>query len=1215
MEKGIVPIGNLYLDTDTDPKLNKGSDYILNTIVTSDGRKAVSINCKGNYNIYNPISHDNSAYLLGWCSDHARNRLIMFLTSSYDDTIEYYDTNTEANGLIIGGKSILNFSLSYLIFNPKIIGDLLYWIDNYNPPRKINYIRAYNYTNSISTTYKYNTINADIIKAYKKPGLSLVPLALTGSANIIRGKSFQWTYRYIYTDGEKSVLAPFTTIFFSDNYYYPNGEYKKDYGITSYRLTFNYFSEDIIATELYVRDNERSNWFLYDVINKPYAITFTGDAVVNWTNSIMVYSTDVYNSITIGAEVYSNAINEGYGIIVDKFTYGAYNVIILDSAITVGYFTFSFYNSISEGVINYVFTDNKLRISADQKDLARPFDYIPLLAEQQELIEKNRLIYGNITEGFDPINIDATCSLVIANSNLSDQTFAWEISGGSYYKLYCNTYSVDYLYAIEILIYDSTTGIYQTHNGRYIVRSGDTNTFILNSIKNSLNNSIGSNIVTTALDGTPSIFKLIIPSTSGTKTIYLRRFCIYYYNKTSFRSVKFGDSYLGAITYYDKELRNSSVNKMAEPIVVPLYYTPFTLGATNGYGYLNVSVKNLPPDWAYYYSIDFTERVKIGWYKQLVCLPYDDYFFDAIDKKLRIRVNALINDAIDENPHLNVGNYTFEKGDRLRIIGVASFYLWYNFVSTWNKTLDVEIENMEWPSGDTQYAKDEATTPSYKTDVNGNKILSDLSSYIKVPITEAELVSFTDNIGYFSVHSFIGTNYLGDSLMVEIYRPKKESDNPVYYPARMMEIGNPTLATRYHKGISQHQNPNNPTSVPAIVICYPGDTYTKLRDLKDMFVCQDDNYSDYYDSDFFGFGRPNFYDANAKRSNLLTGLRYSGKLLENTKVNELNKFEYNDLVVLKSEYGSIEYIKEVGDVLKVLQDKKETSIYVGLEEVKQADGSSVWMSSDKVLGTQRKMDELRGTKHPKSVVVNDRDMYYWDDIRKEVVRSSPNGQIVISNYGMKTFFKNITGYTDVVSGWDETNNTFFITFVGTTYTLGFYDPKIEGETPRWISYFSFIPENYITIGTFFASFINGYGGLYKHNSDLVNRCTFYDTKYKQQINVYFNDNPLIKKVFRSLCLKTNKAWSIPIISIEADATYTRGFLSKLNTQHFTLKEGEYFSELLNNMYTSSNVASNLDLINGERLRGFYVKLQLENSEHIECWFIALGINWEASNYY
>jgi hypothetical protein len=291
--------------------------------------------------------------------------------------------------------------------------------------------------------------------------------------------------------------------------------------------------------------------------------------------------------------------------------------------------------------------------------------------------------------------------------------------------------------------------------------------------------------------------------------------------------------------------------------------------------------------------------------------------------------------------------------------------------------------------------------------------------------------------------------------------------------------------------------------------------------------------------------------------------------------------------------------------------------------MQNADNTSNVVKSTALLGTANDSDESRGTIFARSVQVHNRNMYYFDLYRAEVIRSSPNGQFPISEYGMRTYFKNKSKQiqdigienVDIISAFDEENKMYLLTFITPTdsETIAFYDPEIESEKPRWISFYSFIPDHYESFGTTLLSFKNGLG--YKHNSINVNRCTFYGVKYKQQVNWYSNLIPTIKKVFKSIGIKSNKAWSIPVILIEADASYPRGFLSKLNTNHFTLKEGVYCASYLNNMLTKSSTPSNVELLNGEFLRGNYIKHQMENSENVEVWLLEAHVNTVMSNTY
>ena len=63
-------------------------------------------------------------------------------------------------------------------------------------------------------------------------------------------------------------------------------------------------------------------------------------------------------------------------------------------------------NIVDNDYYEYEFTNSDIYNSGDQVDLARPFDYIPIIAGEQELIEKNRILYADILEGYDNVNLD-----------------------------------------------------------------------------------------------------------------------------------------------------------------------------------------------------------------------------------------------------------------------------------------------------------------------------------------------------------------------------------------------------------------------------------------------------------------------------------------------------------------------------------------------------------------------------------------------------------------------------------------------------------------------------------------------------------------------------------------------------------------------------------------------------------------------------------------
>jgi hypothetical protein len=1458
MEKDVKIFGDSYLDTDTDPKLNKGSDYILNTIIQSDGRFGVAVNIKGNEKVIDLSgSYSSSAAIIGSCKDESRNRIIFFVKGLVEkSSIWYYDIEANATNVILSENFFAIGDIGANITGnvvANVIGDLLLWTDGVNPPRKINYIKAYNYTNSASTTYKYLTLSDYMIEAYKRPP-SFKPVLTNNisalATKVIRNKIYQFAYRYVYDDFEKSVLSPFSDVLFTDDSAFPDGSgtnASSAYSVSVYMKLFeliNGVSNDIDSIEVFVRNSDFGNWYLYDKISNPKITSFSftyfslgfynngaenindmrgtvsksvydsipigmqltrgfntyivgekltsgsnyilgiapvidevvnfialsqvssqwramtargnniyacisgndicmqtngtgsfvglGQTFRNWVGMTTTPGGNVYASVQSGGDIYKQTAGTGnfvalsqtlrnwrgmastpsgnvyacvaagdiykqtsgtgnfialgqtsrswegmtcdpsgnvyacvFGGDIYKQTSGSGNFIALgqttrnwegmacDSfgnvyacveggdiyiqfAGTVNFLAQGQANRLWQGMavaangnvyaavyfgdiykrsvpagaytftlaeyLQYLFKDDKVKQNVDQDDLARPYDFLPKLAGTQELIEKDRIIYGDITEGFDDIDVNIDTSVITTTTSLDNQTvvgiFAF-ISSALYGTYRFQSYPSNILYTLKVYYNFSGTN-YRFLCPTYLSHDGDTETTILTALMNSLK---GLGVVNIDIPATtPKYIRIrtdnVAPQYPGLDHA-IQASCYGYGNNVFYKSLKNNDSYLGSIRYYDKDLRFTGENKFKSAIITPSIYSNF-----NDVYSLRCDIKNLPPIDAYYYSLDFTKRIKSNYFIRLLTVATVNMaYFDATDGYLRIAINKLINDSIDLNPSLKIKSYSFEAGDRILFIGA-----YFNGAQFKNTILyDFEIDSIEWPNTDARYQKDFATTPAYIVDANGNKIDNPFSQVIKIKVINGQI----------KVGSIGSTSYF------EIYRPSKESSNPYYFPNYFNKIGSPGTSNRYHLGSDQNQNPIAPVASPAIVYCNPGDTYLRMRWASDIYPALDDNYSDYYESNSYGLGVPGLFNPDAKQEELISGMRNSGSLLENTKVNKLNQFKSEDLEILKSKFGSINVMKEVGNVMKILQDRKETSIYISRTEMQNADNTSNVVKSTALLGTANKYDEDRGTIFPRSVVVHNRDMYYFDYYRGEVIRTSPNGQYPISEYGMRTYFRSkasqIASFgivnTDVRGAYDEENKMYILTFIigVNSETIGFYDPNIEGSKPRWISFYSFIPDHYSSLGTTLLSF-SGVKG-YRHNSNNVVRNNFYGTKYKQQINWYSNANPILKKVFKTIGLKSNKAWDVPLIIIEPDATYTRGMQSLLKPNHFELKEGEFSASYLNNMKTTSNTPSVLDLFNGDELRGYYLKHQMENLEDAEVWVLESQVGWDLSNKY
>ena len=116
--------------------------------------------------------------------------------------------------------SILNFNKDFVVTGINYINGLLFWTDNYNPPRRINIDRAKGYSVNGFTEADINVI--------VKPPLSApsVELSLVGEANNLENKFIYFAYRYKYIDNEYSALSPFSPVAF-----YPK-PFEYDYGVS-----------------------------------------------------------------------------------------------------------------------------------------------------------------------------------------------------------------------------------------------------------------------------------------------------------------------------------------------------------------------------------------------------------------------------------------------------------------------------------------------------------------------------------------------------------------------------------------------------------------------------------------------------------------------------------------------------------------------------------------------------------------------------------------------------------------------------------------------------------------------------------------------------------------------------------------------------------------------------------------------------------------------
>ena len=317
---------------------------------------------------------------IGACINPQSNSIYWLITSTYEDLIvEYLDTpnviptagTAGTAGAIsyiaravkgvgaVAGK-YFNFNINYPVTGINYFNGFLMWTDNLNPPRMINV-----------NTFKAWTLpnpnfiwNQDDINVIVKPPLAAPTIQLfnDGSAkNYIQDKFLYFSYRYKYTDGRWSSIAPFSKVAFVPSVFSYNAYTGTNIGMQNkyniVNITVATGDRQVTDIQLLFKDSQFSNIYVIETINKAKPIVSTSSIPDNQT-----------------------------------WTY-------------------------------IRFDNSKIYTSLPSSQLTRLFDNVPIRALGQDIIG-SRLIYGNYTQYYDMITVNKSKVIpnfsVIRQSSLID---------------------------------------------------------------------------------------------------------------------------------------------------------------------------------------------------------------------------------------------------------------------------------------------------------------------------------------------------------------------------------------------------------------------------------------------------------------------------------------------------------------------------------------------------------------------------------------------------------------------------------------------------------------------------------------------------------------------------------------------------------------------------------------------------------------------------
>lgn len=199
--------------------------------------------------------------------------IVSYNTTSQTLTYHVISTN---GGLGAGAASTLNFNPQYLITGVNLVGDLLFFTDNINPPRKINVTSAY----PVPTASHIDKLKEEDISVIQRPpgfqGTELVSptveLVLEDQENFMEDRFISFAYRYRYLNGEYSATSLYSLPAFSPgNFFFSPDNYDNTGMENRYNgadVSFNTGPSQVVEVDLLFKLAGGSTIFVVENFNK-----------------------------------------------------------------------------------------------------------------------------------------------------------------------------------------------------------------------------------------------------------------------------------------------------------------------------------------------------------------------------------------------------------------------------------------------------------------------------------------------------------------------------------------------------------------------------------------------------------------------------------------------------------------------------------------------------------------------------------------------------------------------------------------------------------------------------------------------------------------------------------------------------------------------------------------------------------------------------------
>jgi hypothetical protein len=446
--------------------------------------------------------------------------------------------------------------------------------------------------------------------------------------------------------------------------------------------------------------------------------------------------------------------------------------------------------------------------------------------------------------------------------------------------------------------------------------------------------------------------------------------------------------------------------------------------------------------------------------------------------------------------------------------------------------------------------------------------------------------------------------------IIEIYRVSESLETDPWF-----EIGECYPVVLAHTPNRVHQGQNFGVSGQLINIVggnaffrkRPQGGYNETAFDFQMAYIEDPDFSDYFPSRVYDYGRIGIEDVNAKERRLFAAVGHTSQYLDNTRINRLNQVDFQNVKYLREEHGPISRIVVNGYTLSVLQHRKNTSIYIQRTMAVNGSGASNLILTDRTFSDPRPLEQDWGAVHGGGVIVAYGNLYYYDFLNGIFVVSTGGGQL---NLSLESKYMKGTAafseFTDV-----DTQNVFScvntdLNEIRWTFTSGAgvaFCPNV-GFTFNT----NHVEDCIGSIGNNMYGFKDG--NVYRENKGV--ELNFYGEQKNCKVGWVFNVGATTAKMFLNLWLQSNKRWDVEEIKIKDNLNYTT-MESFLPASFFNAQEGALVAPYMRDITDPSFTDMGRAFVDGRALRGFAISHIMSYSGDEKVLLFNAAVRFAVSN--